>query len=186
MNKPPSAPAKIEDLAGELVSVSPPLWRLQIVRILEILGVIAMFLGGADWLNILDTLPTGSAPAWLFAIGGVINKTAKPVILFFGDWADDGIFNKSFRLDALPLWLICGFLALIFTACLPSCAGVYSGVTGLPIPTTPVQRTDGTGKPFDVATTDLRRAETQPGQAWGLYNAGAVAARTGQVVDSGK
>lgn len=180
MNTPSKPP--FDSLVGELVSAGPPLWRLQLVRLLEIVGVIAMFLGGAEWFNLMDAIPAGSAPAWFLLVGGVVNKTAKPIILFFGDWADDGIFNKSFRLDAVALWLVCGFLALCFT----SCAGVVSGFTGEPIHTTPVQRADGTGKVIDIATTDLIRAEHRPPTAWGLYDAGAVAARTAEVVDSGK
>lgn len=76
--------------------------------------------------------------------------------------------------------------AFVTGVLLSSCVGVYSGITGAPIPTTPVQRADGTGKPFNVASQDLFRAETQPDKAWGLYDAGAVSDATRQVVDSGK
>lgn len=54
-----------------------------------------------------------------------------------------------------------------------SCAGITSGLTGQPIPSTPVQR-DG-GLPFSVATSDVYRAEAEPLTVWGLYNAGRVA-----------
>jgi len=174
-------PNSLESVASEIISI-PPLWRLQLVRFIEILGVIAMFLGGAEFLNLLNTLPTGTAPQWAFLIGGTVNKTAKPVIMFFGDWFDDGVFNKSFRIEPIaPL------IALMLVICLlPSCAGIGAGITGQPIRTTPVQRADGSGKPFELASSDLFRAETQPGKAWGLYDAGAVADATGQVVESGK
>lgn len=56
------------------------------------------------------------------------------------------------------------------------CAAVVSGITGQPIPATTVQRADGTGKPVQVSTSDLIRAELSPPESvWGLYNAGTVA-----------
>lgn len=86
--------------------------------------------------------------------------------------------NRSFRL--VPLLLL-GAAVLM----LPSCSGILAGMTGQPIPTTPVSR-DG-GPPIQVATADVLRAETAaPDTAWGLYNAGAVAAQTARVIDSGK
>ena len=88
--------------------------------------------------------------------------------------------RKSMKISLLIIAIIGAVFAL------QSCAGIYSGVTGHASPTTPVQRADGTGKAFDVATTDVLRAESQPVTAWGLYNAGAVAARTAEVADSGK
>lgn len=60
-------------------------------------------------------------------------------------------------------------VAIVFS----SCAGITSGLTGQPIPSTPVQR-DG-GLPFSVATSDVYRAEAEPLTVWGLYNAGRVA-----------
>lgn len=74
-------------------------------------------------------------------------------------------------------------LTLAACALLPSCAAIGSAVTGQPIATVTVQRADGTGKPFEVAASDVVRAETTPGQAWGLYNAGAVA---GAIEQAGK
>lgn len=65
---------------------------------------------------------------------------------------------------------------------LVSCSGVMSGITGEKIPTVPVQRLakdlnpDPSGKPFNVASADVARAELNPGSTWALYNAGAVAA----------
>lgn len=75
--------------------------------------------------------------------------------------------------------------ALALAAFSTSCAGLLSGVTGQPVPAVPVQRVDG-DKPFAVAAADVYQAESQPGKVWGLYDAGAVAAATGQVVESGK
>lgn len=75
----------------------------------------------------------------------------------------------------------------LFAILFSSCVGTYSGLTGQPIPTTPVKRANVENAPtFNVATADVVRAETEPGKAWGLYNAGAVADAVGQVVESGK
>lgn len=105
-------------LQGELIAVMPPLWRSQLVRILEVLGVVAMFLGGAEFLNLLNALPGGVAPQWAFLIGGVVNKTAKPVIEFFGDWFDDGVINKSFKIGpTVALIAILGVLSLFLSSC---------------------------------------------------------------------
>ena len=78
-----------------------------------------------------------------------------------------------------------GLLFAAIALALTSCAGLTSGLTGQPIQTVPVQRAEG-GVPFQVAGSDVYRAETTPGRVWGLYDAGTVAATTGQVVESGK
>jgi hypothetical protein len=151
--------------------------KTRLLSFLAAVAAVLTVLGGLDLSGMVHLFPDNVATGLATILPGL--AAAVHLVKTIGDAFDDGEINGSFR--AVATGLICG--SLLF---LPSCAGVFSGVTGLPIPTTPVQRTDGTGKPFDVATTDLQRAEAQPGQAWGLYNAGAVAARTGQVVDSGK
>lgn len=83
--------------------------------------------------------------------------------------------------------LIIGVLAL--SAMLPglvSCAALGSAFTGQPIHATPVQRVDGI--PFQVATTDIVKAEISPPETiWGLYDAGKTAAMTSEVISySGK
>ncbi|MCW1885612.1 hypothetical protein OKA04_12810 [Luteolibacter flavescens] len=98
MNETSSPHSNQTQLNGELISVVPPLWRSQLVRVLEVLGVVAMFLGGAEFLSLLNSLPDGVAPQWAFLIGGVVNKSARPAIEFFGDWFDDGELNKSFKI----------------------------------------------------------------------------------------
>lgn len=75
------------------------------------------------------------------------------------------------------------FLSFL-TLLIPSCAGITAGLTGQPVPTTVVQGPNGV--PFKVASADVFRAETQPLKFWGLYDAGAVADATGQVVQSSK
>lgn len=68
---------------------------------------------------------------------------------------------------------------------LTSCAGVISGITGQPVPSEPVVTKDGTV--INVASQDVYRAKTAPADTvWGLYDAGAVARQTGEVVNSGK
>lgn len=84
-------------------------------------------------------------------------------------------------LSKLLLVAITAFLALITV----SCASVGAALTGAPIPTTPVQRVDG-GAPFNVATSDVIRAETQPETKWGLYDAGKMTDAITEVVRSNK
>ena len=51
---------------------------------------------------------------------------------------------------------------------LQSCASLESYITKQPIQTTPVQRENGI--PFNVATSDIIRAEQQPQKVWALYD----------------
>lgn len=76
-----------------------------------------------------------------------------------------------------------------------SCAGITAGLSGAPVTTVPVQRVDNPKVSFDLAVQDVARAEHDSQfadsagisrKAWGLYNASAVAARTAEVVDTGK
>lgn len=70
----------------------------------------------------------------------------------------------------IRLTLTAAFAALA----LSSCSGVIPGLTGQPVPTTPVKREGGT--PINVATSDLVQAEIGPAdKAYGLYDVGAVA-----------
>lgn len=169
-----------ETFASELL-VAPPLWRLQLVRVLQVIGILLGAVGGADWINLIALFPEETAK-WLAVSGPAFAAAVRPVIEFFGDWIDDGQLNKSFRISAILLPM-----ALVFSLALSSCAGVTSGWTGQPIPTVPVQRTDGTGRPIDIAASDVLRAEQSPsGTAWGLYDAGAVADAVSPTVEAGK
>jgi hypothetical protein len=156
--------------------------KTRLLSFLAAIAAVLTVLGGLDLSGIVHLFPDHVATG----LATILPSFAAVVHLIrtIGDVVDDGKVNGSWSPKLYPvcMWLTLGMLSWP----LVSCAGVYSGVTGQPIPTTPVHRLDGTGRPFDVATSDVTRAETQPGQAWGLYNAGAVAARTGQAVDSGK
>lgn len=80
-----------------------------------------------------------------------------------------------------PLWIF----ALLALFLFPSCAGVYSGITGEPIRTEPVKTQDN--REIQIASSDVFRTKSYPPEtAWGLYNAGAVAQRASEVVKSGK
>ncbi len=86
------------------------------------------------------------------------------------------------KLLVVILFVLPAIFAALF---LSSCAALQSAFTGEPIPVTPVAREGGI--PFNVATSDVLRAEASPpGTAWGLYNAGAAAARTREIVEVGK
>lgn len=147
------------------------------IQILTIIAAITGAVAAVD-ANYLQALPlpegVSKAIATFIVCCAAIAHILKPVLEKLGAKA----------VESIGLWLVL-FACLI---CLPSCAAVMSAATGEPIPTTEVQRTDGTGKPFSVATSDVHRAESQPAEtAWGLYNAGAAAARAREVITtSGK
>lgn len=74
---------------------------------------------------------------------------------------------------------------IALAALLSSCSGLYSGITGQPVPATPVAREGGS--PVNVATSDLLQAEVGPKEVvYGLYDTGVVARAVGKVSNSGK
>jgi len=79
-------------------------------------------------------------------------------------------------------------LALVAITCVlafTGCAGITSAITGQPIHATPVKKEGG--KPFNVASSDIARAEVAPPETvWGLYDAGMVARRATEVLETGK
>ena len=152
-------------------------------KLLSFLAAVAAFLtfvGGLDLAGIVgflpDTVATGFATA-LPLLAGIVH-----LIKALGDFIDDGKINQSWSVKLYPvaLWLTLGVLSWP----LVSCAAITSGVTGQPIATAPVKREGG--RPFNVATSDVLRAESQPETAWGLYDAGAVAEVLTPIADSGK
>jgi len=75
--------------------------------------------------------------------------------------------------------------SLIAIFALSSCAGIMSAVTGQPITTEEVKTADGLT--LNIAVIDIARSRTSPPDtAWGLYDAGLVARRTSEVIQSGK
>lgn len=80
---------------------------------------------------------------------------------------------------------------IILLACVASmftsCSGVLSGITGQPVPSTPVKRDAPDAKPVNIATTDLIQAEWGVAEkVYGLYDVGAVADAVGKVSKSSK
>ncbi len=101
-----------------LVSVGPPLWRLQLIRVLQLLGIIAAFIGSADFLQLLAIVPPDTAK-WLIVSGPAFAAAVKPLITLIGDYLDDGVKNDSFKVSMILL----PFLFLFFLL-LPGCAGL--------------------------------------------------------------
>lgn len=101
---------------------SPPLWRMQTIRVLQTLGVILGLLGLADTQKMIEALSPEVA-AWLALSGAALRFGVEPLILLLGDFVDDGKFNKSFQLDKLPVVFL--LLVISFTCVLiSSCAGL--------------------------------------------------------------
>lgn len=114
-------------------------------------------------------------PAKAEALSGVVLVLASSV------WTIGSKSNGPPTGGNSPLWVF----ALLAICLLPSCTGIMAGVTGQPIAVEPVQTKEG--KTFNVASADLLRAQSSPPEtAWGLYNAGLVAQRAREVIDSGK
>jgi hypothetical protein len=125
----PEDPKLTVQVAAELKSM-PPLWRLQLVRGLQILGVLAGLIGGTDVLNLVKVFSPQFA-ACLTVSGVALRFAAEPLILFIGDLVDDGLPNHSFRIPGEKVGL---FLLLCFTTAvtlsLSSCGDMLSlGVT---------------------------------------------------------
>jgi len=95
-----------------------PKWRLQTIRVLQLLGVLAGFIGGADFLQLLPLFPPDIAK-WLMVSGPAFAAGAKPLLMLIGDYLDDGVKNDSFKVSLILI----PFLALM---CLwaTGCAGV--------------------------------------------------------------
>lgn len=81
--------------------------------------------------------------------------------------------------------------ALVFSSCTPAMNSALSGVitsglTGQPIPSTPVQRAgDVTAPPVLVSSSDLALAEAgDPKAVHGLYDAGYLVAKARETVIS--
>lgn len=175
--------------AVETALISTPLWRAQIIRVLQILGTLAALLGVADFTPYLSVLNPNHA-ALLVAAGTFCRLEAPQVIDFFGDWLDNGKRDGSFT-RIVPMIAV----LLVCTLLLQSCAGLASGISGAPVPTVPVQRVDNPQQQFDAALADVMKAEQDarvadvskvPRKAWGFYDAGMVADRTREVIQSGK
>lgn len=118
---------KNETPPAVLVS-SPPLWRLQLVRALQLVGILGGFLGGADFLQLVAILPPDWA-AWLLIAGPAFASASKPAVMLIGDLVDDGVKNDSFKLPLMFFFAGClalGSLALNSCASLP---GLGFGVT---------------------------------------------------------
>lgn len=114
-----------------LSAVTPPLWRVQVIRVLQILGTGAAALGGFDltpWSAFLDP----KLAAALIA-GGLFARTEAPQIInFIGDLADNGKLDGSFKngLGRIPSIIIAAFLALSCGLMLTGCG--VGGLTVLP------------------------------------------------------
>ena len=81
--------------------------RLQMVRLLQVLGVLAGFMGGADYLDLVALLPDVAWSKWLLVSGPAFAAAVKPVVLLVGDIVDDGLRNDSFKITVVVLPFLC-------------------------------------------------------------------------------
>jgi hypothetical protein len=101
--------------------VTPPLWRVQLIRILQILGTAAAAVGSFDltpWSALLDP----KLAAALIAGGAFARMEAPQIINFIGDLTDNGKLDGSFknglgRISAIIIGLFFAFSALMLASC---------------------------------------------------------------------
>jgi hypothetical protein len=97
------------------VTPETPKWRLQTIRILQLLGILSGFLGGADFLQLLVLMPP-DVSKWLLVAGPAFAAGSKPLLMLLGDYLDDGVKNDSFKVGMLfPPFL--ALMCLGFTGC---------------------------------------------------------------------
>lgn len=111
-----------KEAAKDLSAVlsAPPLWRVQMVRVLQLIGIFGGFVGGADFLQLVAIMPPDVA-AWLVIAGPAFAAGSKPLVMLIGDILDDGQKNDSFKLPLVAFFLCLGSLAVL---ALGSCANV--------------------------------------------------------------
>lgn len=97
-----------------LTAVGIPRWRTNLLAVLQILGTLLGLLGSADLMGILNTLKPEAA-AWLAVSGAGLRFAAEPIMILIGDWADDGILNKSYKIVPLLVFLL--VLSFLCSSC---------------------------------------------------------------------
>jgi hypothetical protein len=108
---------------AELKAYGVPLWRIQTIRILQLLGLLAAFVGGADFLQVLALVPPDVA-SWLVVAGPTFAAGAKPLLMLIGDYLDDGVKNDSFKISTVIIPLLIPLTVLGYILTLSGCAGV--------------------------------------------------------------
>ena len=98
-----------------LKAIDPPLWRLQMIRILQVIGLLLAFTGTADFMNLLQIF-SPEAASWMAISGTALRFGTEPIVMLIGDLLDDGVKNDSFKISMIMLPFL--FLAfLILTSC---------------------------------------------------------------------
>jgi len=81
-----------------IVAQDVPLWRKQLINILQIIGVILAVVGTADFVNAINAL-SPQAASWLTVSGSALRFGIEPLVKLIGDWVDDGKRNDSFVIE---------------------------------------------------------------------------------------
>ncbi len=107
-----NTPMQVE---ATLKAIGPPLWRLQLIRTLQVVGLLLAFTGTADFMNLLQIL-SPEAASWMAISGTALRFGIEPIVMLIGDLLDDGVKNDSFKISMVMLPFL--FLAfLILTSC---------------------------------------------------------------------
>lgn len=106
-------PPTPEQVTGQVLTATAP-FRVQLLRLLSMLGLLAASLGTADFTGLLPILPEGW-DKWLVTIG-LFAASIKQGILWLGDLLDNGKQDGSFKLPLLLL--LCVSSLFIFSSCM--------------------------------------------------------------------
>lgn len=107
------------------LSVSPG-WRVQFLRVLQVIGHGATGTGLAALTGLLPIMPA-SVGIWVALIGQGL-AASKPLCQFVGDLIDDGKVDGSFRLDCIA-WILTPIMAIGMAAGMTSCAALKSAAS---------------------------------------------------------
>jgi hypothetical protein len=110
----------IEEVKGQVLTTVEP-FRVQALRIVSMLGLIAAAIGAADFTGVASFLPPDVA-GWLVT-GGLAAASVKQGALVVGDYLDNGKRDNSFKFPAVLFLAALAFLAL------PSCETVQVELT---------------------------------------------------------
>ena len=89
---------KVQAAASTIEASKVPVWRLRLLSVLQIIGILAALAGSLEILNLMNILAPNVAK-WLTITGTALRFAAEPVIKLVGDYLDDGLKNDSFKLD---------------------------------------------------------------------------------------
>lgn len=167
MNKTQTTTTKTATPGQELVTISEP-FRVQAMRVISFIGLLAAALGSADFTGIIHILPP-EASKWLITLG-LLAASTKQLVLWLGDILDNGKQDGSYKLG-LFLLVFATLGCLLLPSCMPGVSvtsdgcilGTYTkdGQTYLAGPCVGEKPAPGTGSEVDRFRVEWQNPEGQ-------------------------